>query len=214
MMGCAHLLAPPTRRPRRYTRRVRIPVVAIVAAFASLLCANASAQWINYPTRDPAHGRWQAQPLRACAQNSRREAGSLRCLGALEFAHHAPIIWMGSTFRGNRGRRRCSTRTPLTIRLNNPESHCLPRGTPKADAFDLHKIVQTPELIVILYEYQTTYRQIFLDGRALPKDPNPTWGGLLDWTLGGRHAGGGIEWLQWEGLAFRARQSDQRCACI
>jgi len=55
----------------------------------------------------------------------------------------------------------------------NPEGQCLPRGLPKADAFDIHKIVQTPELIVILYEYGTTFRQIFIDGRALPTDANP-----------------------------------------
>jgi hypothetical protein len=39
--------------------------------------------------------------------------------------------------------------------MDNPKSRCLPRGVPKADAFDLHKISPTPELIVILYEYQT-----------------------------------------------------------
>jgi hypothetical protein len=61
--------------------------------------------------------------------------------------------------------------------IDNPESRCLPRGIPKADAFDIHKIVQTSGLIVILYEYGTTFRQIFTDGRALPKDPNPTWMG-------------------------------------
>jgi len=32
-------------------------------------------------------------------------------------------------------------------------------------------------MVVILYEHQTTYRQIFMDGRPLPKDPNPTWSG-------------------------------------
>lgn len=39
------------------------------------------------------------------------------------------------------------------------------------------RIIQTPALIAMLYEYQTIYRQIFTDGRALPKDPNPTWMG-------------------------------------
>lgn len=60
---------------------------------------------------------------------------------------------------------------------DNPESRCLPRGVPKADAFDLHQIVQTDGLVAILYEYQTMYRQIFTDGRELPKNPNPTWMG-------------------------------------
>ncbi len=39
------------------------------------------------------------------------------------------------------------------------------------------RMIQTPGLIAILYEYQTIYRQIFTDGRALPTDPNPTWMG-------------------------------------
>ena len=39
------------------------------------------------------------------------------------------------------------------------------------------KIVQTPNLVVILYEYQTLFRQIFTDARELPQDPNPTWMG-------------------------------------
>ena len=30
---------------------------------------------------------------------------------------------------------------------------------------------------MILYEYQTLFRQIFTDGRGLPEDPNPTWMG-------------------------------------
>jgi hypothetical protein len=31
--------------------------------------------------------------------------------------------------------------------------------------------------MVILHEYDTIFRQIFTDGRALPEDPNPTWMG-------------------------------------
>lgn len=38
------------------------------------------------------------------------------------------------------------------------------------------KIVQTPAEIVVLYE-DLNYRQIFLDGRALPKKPNPSFMG-------------------------------------
>jgi hypothetical protein len=55
--------------------------------------------------------------------------------------------------------------------------HCLPFGprfyfTPD----NRPKIVQTPTLIVILGE-DLTYRQIFLDGRDLPADPNPDFMG-------------------------------------
>jgi len=38
------------------------------------------------------------------------------------------------------------------------------------------RIVQTPALLVILYD-DLSYRQIFLDGRTLPKDSNPSWMG-------------------------------------
>ncbi len=56
---------------------------------------------------------------------------------------------------------------------------CLPPG-PKAGIAvggTPMKIVQTRDLVVILYEYHTIFRQIFTDGRALPQDPNPTWMG-------------------------------------
>ncbi len=38
------------------------------------------------------------------------------------------------------------------------------------------RIVQTPTVIVMLYE-DLVYRQIFMDGRALPKDPEPSYMG-------------------------------------
>ena len=62
---------------------------------------------------------------------------------------------------------------------DNPDAHCLPMGNMQ---FMTHpqprKIVQTPDLIVILYEANDGIRQIFLDGRPLPNnDPDPWWYG-------------------------------------
>ncbi len=62
---------------------------------------------------------------------------------------------------------------------DNPDAHCLPMGNMQ---FHLHpeprKIVQTPDLIVILYEGNSGVRQIFTDGRTLPgNDPQPWWYG-------------------------------------
>ncbi len=62
---------------------------------------------------------------------------------------------------------------------DNPDAHCLPMGLMQ---FHIHpqprKIVQTPGLIVILYEGNAGIRQIFTDGRALPNnDPQPWWFG-------------------------------------
>jgi hypothetical protein len=62
---------------------------------------------------------------------------------------------------------------------DNPDAHCLPLGLMQ---LHLHpqprKIIQLPKLIVILYEAQAGVRQIFMDGRPLPKDdPQPWWYG-------------------------------------
>ena len=62
---------------------------------------------------------------------------------------------------------------------DNPDAHCLPMGLLQ---FHEHpqsrKIVQTPGLIVIIYEANYGLRQIFLDGRPSPKnDPQPWWYG-------------------------------------
>ena len=54
---------------------------------------------------------------------------------------------------------------------------CLPAGP--GDIF-IHafRIVQSPTVMALLYNgVLDGYRQIFLDGRELPKDPNPTWRG-------------------------------------
>jgi hypothetical protein len=39
------------------------------------------------------------------------------------------------------------------------------------------KMIQTPGLLVILFERDTAYRQIFTDGRPLPDDPQPGFNG-------------------------------------
>ena len=40
----------------------------------------------------------------------------------------------------------------------------------------MYRIIQSPTVVAVLYESGTgRYRQIYMDGRKLPKDPNPTW---------------------------------------
>jgi hypothetical protein len=60
---------------------------------------------------------------------------------------------------------------------DNPR-FCLPAGVPRVHAIPtFKKAVQTPGLLVILDEYNASYRQIFTDGRPLPDDPQPSWDG-------------------------------------
>ena len=62
------------------------------------------------------------------------------------------------------------------FRKDSPLAHCMPVSVPFLNFRGLSRIVQTPELIVILHESPNSpHRSIFLDGRQLPKDPSPTW---------------------------------------
>ena len=63
---------------------------------------------------------------------------------------------------------------------DNPDANCMPMGITQ---FHMQpqprKIIQTPKLIVILYEANYGQRLIYMDGRALPKqgEPQPWWYG-------------------------------------
>ena len=63
---------------------------------------------------------------------------------------------------------------------DNPDANCMPMGITQ---FHMQpqprKIVQTPKLIVILYESNYGLRYIYMDGRALPPqgEPQPWWYG-------------------------------------
>ena len=57
-----------------------------------------------------------------------------------------------------------------------PPSHCLPGGPAPLLSAGFFKLVQTPALLMMLFEGETPgYRQVFLDGRDHPKDFGPTW---------------------------------------
>jgi hypothetical protein len=62
----------------------------------------------------------------------------------------------------------------------DPITRCFPGGPLEiltAGGTALYRIIQSPNLIALLYERNVMHRQIFMDGRKLPKDPNPTWMG-------------------------------------
>jgi hypothetical protein len=62
---------------------------------------------------------------------------------------------------------------------DNPDAHCLPMGIMQYHEHPQpRKIVQTPDLLLIIYEANAGLRQIFLDGRkAPPDDVDPWWFG-------------------------------------
>ena len=66
-----------------------------------------------------------------------------------------------------------------TLSREDPQARCVLSGVPRATAvpYPLKIVNTTNREVVVLYEALHAYRQIFMDGRALPKDPNPTWMG-------------------------------------
>jgi hypothetical protein len=60
----------------------------------------------------------------------------------------------------------------------DPHIRCLPDNFVRAYGLPhLLKFVHTPSLLVMLNEMNAGYRQVFMDGRPLPKDPTPSWQG-------------------------------------
>ena len=70
-------------------------------------------------------------------------------------------------------------RSVLPAETNDPFISCDPQGFPRDDLHELRttQILQTPQSVVILYQYNKIWRVIWTDGRDLPKDPDPRWFG-------------------------------------
>ena len=90
--------------------------------------------------------------------------------------------------------------------IDDPHIRCLPDNFLRAYGLPhLLKFVHSPSLLVVLNEMNAGYRQVFTDGRPLPKDPNPSWQGyssarwsgdtLVIDTIGLRDD----TWIDWNG---------------
>ena len=70
--------------------------------------------------------------------------------------------------------------------IDDPHIRCLPDLFVRAYGLPhFLKFVQTPDLLLMLNEYNGVYRQVFTDGRPLPQDPNPSWQGYSTATWSG-----------------------------
>jgi hypothetical protein len=157
---------------------VRPFVLGLIAA--STITLPLWAQWLNYPTagiprgpdgkpdlsappprmpdgRPDLSGVWQAE-----GQEFFRDLASGLKPGDVAMLPWASALEKERVARDHR---------------DDPLAHCLPHGVPRINTNGLFpfKIVQTPGLIVILYEQLNLFRQVFLDGRKLADNANPTW---------------------------------------
>lgn len=147
--------------------------VTIPLAFAVLLSgAPSSAQWLTQPT--PGIPRTADGKPNLSAPAPRSAAGKPDLSGLWEaapkyesdFTPPVALPW---------------AREVAQKREANPASDswatlCLPPG-PMINFIGPLRIIHTPDKAAILYEVPNNFRQIFMDGRALPRDPNPTWQG-------------------------------------
>ena len=65
----------------------------------------------------------------------------------------------------------------LQTPTESPMTRCLPIGVPAVAFVYAFKMVQAPQEIVMLSETADPARQIYIDGRTLPKNPDPSWMG-------------------------------------
>jgi hypothetical protein len=152
----------------------------IVCLMCATLSGPLSAQWLNYPTpgipRLPDGKPNLAAPAPKTADGKPDLSGTRMTRGGytvniakdLKPGELSFQPWAEALYKH---------------RLSNdakedPQGRCVLSGVPREDVVPYpFKILNTNGMIVILYEALHSYRQIFMDGRALPKDPNPAWMG-------------------------------------
>jgi hypothetical protein len=154
--------------------------IIVAAGLAVVMAASVSAQWIKYPTAGIPRTSDGKPDLSAPVP---RSADGKPVLAGLW--RPSPGI-VGDITRGLRGgsipyqpwaEKLFRSRLANDSR-DDPTARCVVGGVPRSNFVGYpFKILQVPGMVVILYEAVHSYRQIFSDGRELPRDPNPAWFG-------------------------------------
>lgn len=174
---------------------LRSMYLAAAASVLTTILTPASAQWLNYPTAgvprtaDGSPDLTAAAPKAADGKPDLSGLWSMRCPSPGGTVFCAPEIAVPRVFgdigRGVKGGLPYQPWAADLVKArraqngkDDPTSHCLPGGVAKLHTSALlRKIVETPGLLLFLTERNASYRQIFTDGRPLPKDPEPSWNG-------------------------------------
>jgi hypothetical protein len=153
----------------------------------------ASAQWLNYPTpgiprtadgkpnltapaprmpdgKPDFSGMWRVENLLPC-DDVRRMCTDLPI--SAQFGNLGAGLTGGAPYQAW-----AQERIKNKGIADDPYTNCLTPGGPRMHLLPtMKKFVQTPGLLLLLNEFNISFRQVFLDGRPLPVDPNPTWNG-------------------------------------
>ena len=167
--------------------------VLLVVALATITTVSVHAQWLKVPTpgipRLPNGRADLGAPAPRDASGRPSLAGLWKPAPARLIADIASGLAPGDRIPYQPWAEKVSKERAANLAKDDPTSNCIVGGVPRSDFVPYpFKILEMPGMTVILYEAIHSYRQIFTDGRALPKDPSPAWFG---YSVG-----------KWEGDAF------------
>ncbi len=171
--------------------------------FLLLLPVSAFAQWLNYPA--PGVPRTADGKPNLNAPTPRTASGKPDLSGVWEGpgggSYDRTITrdlkpsdiqpWAEAVYRER----------VLNMGKDAPRAACLPDPFVYYHVVDVARMVQTPGLILVLYQGTTNsvHRTIFTDGRKLPVDPNPSW---LGYSIG--HWDGDVMVVESSGFTERS----------
>jgi hypothetical protein len=121
-------------------------------------------------------------PQKGGAAEGGREAGAGAEGGRLDetgIEHPLPYTPLGlAALKANKPSGPGVRQVPVAL-SNDPLDQCDPMGFPRMELFELRtfELVQTANQVIYLNEWYGNWRNIWTDGRELPKDPEPRWDG-------------------------------------
>jgi hypothetical protein len=152
----------------------RLLAVAASAVIAYSLTGPADAQWVNYKAPGIPRTADGKPDLTAPAPKMADGKPDLSGHWRADAAGFAETSRAQDTVKLQPWAAALTEQRKETLGRDSPSTLCLPPG-PVVD-MGVGKVVQTRDLLLMLWE-GTLYREIFLDGRPLPADPNPDWMG-------------------------------------
>ncbi len=154
---------------------------SILSTCMTMFMTQAGAQWLQH--RDVGIPRTADGKPNLAAPAPRTADGTPDFTGLWEFPIETAI---GNIAMRNAGDLKATDIQPWARALvqqrsenlgkDNPRFNCLPEGPGYSTSGGVRRFLQTPGMIAILNE-DLTYRQIYMDGRDLETNPNPSWMG-------------------------------------
>ena len=163
-------MSPGIPRTSKLPQRLAIAASLVIAFTAT----PAAAQWLNYKTPGIPRTADGKPDLTAPAPHMADGKPDFSGIWRADAAGFAETSRAQDTVKLQPWAAALTEQRKETLGRDSPSTLCLPPG-PVID-MGVGRVVQTRDLLLMLWE-GTLYREIFLDGRDLPVDPNPDWMG-------------------------------------